>query len=163
MTPLFFAAKRSFHSSLRVARELLAPFGLTPARFDLLCAISDAKRPVTQSDLREILGVSGPTISRMLRSLEDLGLVVRSRYWGDMRQRLLQPTMECQMRMRAVLESVTRAGFVRLAVDSALASEVVFDGLACEREVASAYGLFRRFSHGLGDRATLEYLLGVAA
>jgi len=55
-------------------------FGLTPARFDLLFALKEPHEngfSVLQSELRAKLGVSRPTVSRMLASLERLGFVRR--------------------------------------------------------------------------------------
>jgi DNA-binding MarR family transcriptional regulator len=96
MNEIFFAAKRVFHSSMRVTRTSLqgvAP-GLTAARFDMMYALTflnrDHKRErcmVRQSRLWRILGVAAPVVSRMLRSLEGLGWVTRRRpLRGDQRQ-----------------------------------------------------------------------------
>ena len=163
MIPIVFHAKRSFHASLRVARELVAPFGLTPARFDLLSVIYRSDRVITQRDLRDILGVSGPTISRMVRSLEDLGLLRRGRYWGDLRQREVALTSEGSTRVRDVFRAVIRVGYVQLAVDSALAPDRVFDARACASETEVALAVFKRFGQGLGDRATHRYPWDAAA
>jgi DNA-binding MarR family transcriptional regulator len=106
MNAIFFASKRAFHGVLRVTRKPLKSLGLTAARFDLLYALMAGRSEDLivngrlQSDLRRMLGVSASVISRMLQSLERLGLVGRERpaQGGDRRQRLVRLTaagIEC--------------------------------------------------------------------
>jgi DNA-binding MarR family transcriptional regulator len=90
MHQVFFGAKRVFHGGVRVTRRRLrrvAP-GMTAARFDMMYAIGGERRrrsrkfsrgKLEQRALRGRLGVSAPVVSRMLRSLEELGWVRRSR------------------------------------------------------------------------------------
>jgi DNA-binding MarR family transcriptional regulator len=88
-----FGAKRAFHGFLRVTRKQLVEMGLTAARFDLLSVLVKC-RPgelcadgVRQSEIRRMLGVSAPVVTRMVRALEELGLVRRWReHDGDRRQ-----------------------------------------------------------------------------
>ena len=47
---------------------------------------------MTQRELRKALGVSGPTVSRMLGSLEELGLVEREVSDLDRRERYVMLT-----------------------------------------------------------------------
>jgi DNA-binding MarR family transcriptional regulator len=81
MNANFFGLKRAFHGTLRITRASLTKPGLTAARFDMLYALPrDSQRfeqGMWQSDLRRQIGVSRPTVSRMLGSLEQLGLVCR--------------------------------------------------------------------------------------
>jgi DNA-binding MarR family transcriptional regulator len=90
MNAIFFGLKRAFHSTLRVTRRMLTRLGLTAARFDMLHALPRERRYVgegmRQSELRRQLGVSRPTVSRMLASLEELGLVLRKPDSKDRRQ-----------------------------------------------------------------------------
>ena len=86
MHRISFALKRAHQGSLRITRPWFAEYGLTPARFDMLYAVHHrSTRACVQWELRYLLGVSGATISRMLASLEDLGLVLRYRGAGDRR------------------------------------------------------------------------------
>jgi DNA-binding MarR family transcriptional regulator len=71
----------------------LGSLGLTAARFDMLCALLHdggydryPHYEIRQSDLRRELGVTAPVVSRMLRSLEELGWVTRSRRRDDDRR-----------------------------------------------------------------------------
>ncbi len=90
MHQVFFAAKRVFHGGLRVTRRRLRRVadGMTGARFDMMYAIGGHQQRrsrrfdrgrLEQRELRRQLGVSAPVVSRMLRSLEKLGWVQRSR------------------------------------------------------------------------------------
>src|ERR1700712_4571942 len=79
MPPIFFSLKRTHHRALAYSRKFTNPNGLTPARFDMMYAIDQHRDSLLwQSDLRRLLGVTAATISRMVRSLEDLGYVTRT-------------------------------------------------------------------------------------
>ena len=106
MNAHFFKTKRAFHAILRITRKPLASFGLTAARYDMLYAIfGDDPRLewsdciTEQSELPELLGVHKSVVSRMLRSLEQLGLVSRER---------------CAEDRRCVWVELTEAGIARL-------------------------------------------------
>ena len=98
MHAIAFGTKRAFHGFVRVTRRGLASVGLTAARFDMMYAIrrntgyhrrswDRYTPPIPQRELRKELGVSAPVVSRMLHSLEKLGLVKREhRSYGDRRQ-----------------------------------------------------------------------------
>ena len=100
MNAVFFGLKRAHQSTLRITRPMLHAMGLTAARFDMLFVLLESpegrgwtlgRRPgpnsgLLQSRLRKILGVSRPTVSRMLASLEELGILVRRRCELDRRQ-----------------------------------------------------------------------------
>ena len=74
MHHIFFSLKRTHHRALAYSRQLSIPYGLTPARFDMLYAIDRHRDSLLwQSHLRRLLGVTAATISRMVRSLEALG------------------------------------------------------------------------------------------
>ena len=90
MHEVFFGAKRVFHGGVRVTRRRLrrAAPGMTAARFDMMYAIGGTgcrrsreftRGSLKQRELRGKLGVSAQVVSRMLRSLEELGWVRRSR------------------------------------------------------------------------------------
>src|SRR5262249_9698928 len=87
-------AKRVFHGFLRITRKPFESNGLTAARFDLMMAVHKKEpqklgmpRPY-QSGLWRSLGVTPSVVSRMLHSLEELGLIRRKvPEKGDRRQR----------------------------------------------------------------------------
>jgi DNA-binding MarR family transcriptional regulator len=102
MNAILFAAKRVFLGTVRFARRQLdeiAP-GMTAARFDMMYALTGRteedykleRRTVLQSELRRVLGVSAPVVSRMLRSLEALKWITRVPKPDDRRQRMVTLT-----------------------------------------------------------------------
>jgi DNA-binding MarR family transcriptional regulator len=119
MHPVTFAIKRTFQGALRVMRPWFQQFDLTPARFDMLYAISRHHRYfMLQSELRRVLGVSAPTVSRMLRSLEDLKWLTRRAYGPDRRERVIELTARgYYLLKRVILETIPRVA--QLVVDAA--------------------------------------------
>jgi DNA-binding MarR family transcriptional regulator len=78
MDVVLFSLKRAFRKSIEAGLVLTTPFGLTPARFDLMHVLHrSAGDSIRQFVLKGILGVSAATVSRMVTSLEGLGLVER--------------------------------------------------------------------------------------
>jgi DNA-binding MarR family transcriptional regulator len=127
MNAIFFGLKRAFHSTLRVTRRMLTQLGLTAARFDMLFALPHESRRIGdgmwQSDLRRELGVSRPTVSRMLASLEELGLVLRKRDSKDRRQVFVALTEAGRVLIRNAERIFIHSGYIQLAVDTALGPE----------------------------------------
>jgi DNA-binding MarR family transcriptional regulator len=120
MNAWFFASKRAFHGILRVTRKPLKSLGLTAARFDMMYArVYDVGFRISpgsvckQSDLRRALGVTAPVVSRMLRSLEVLGLVTRHRpeYGGDRRQRYITVTEKGMRCIETAHQALRRASW----------------------------------------------------
>jgi DNA-binding MarR family transcriptional regulator len=114
MNAIFFASKRAFHGVLRVTRKTLRSLGLTAARFDLMFALlkRDTARvggSTRQNDLRRTLGVTASVVSRMLRSLEALGWVRRTRPLNDRRQREVFLTEPGRGRIRTAYKTLFRA------------------------------------------------------
>jgi DNA-binding MarR family transcriptional regulator len=129
MHAIFFGLKRAFHGVLRISRDALATLGLTSARFDLLYVLHQCHPLVTlwQSELRTSLGVSAQVVSRMLQSLEELGLVTRQRSAIDRRQRDVELTTKGRSRIRFAIWSMIRSGQVKLAAELALGGDRWFD------------------------------------
>ncbi len=124
MHAIFFGLKRAHHGTLRITREVLARMGLTAARFDMLYAVKQRnKRGMLQSALRRALGVCRATVSRMLASLEELGLVTRKMDPVDRRQRRVELTTLGRWRIAFAHRHLTRSGWAQLAIDSALCGE----------------------------------------
>ena len=122
MHNLMFGMKRAHQSVLRICRPVLAPMGLTPARFDLLYALMGRPSGVDQTRLRKKLGVSRATVSRMLGSLEELGLVEREPHHYDRRQKVVKLTAKGREKIHQAHKDVVRSGWAQLAIDSALES-----------------------------------------
>ncbi len=171
MDAVMFSLKRAFHKSIEAGCVLTDPFGLTPARFDLLHALVGVDRDQTttrQCWLRRKLGVSAPTVSKMITALEQLELVVRlrdekGRSCGVM---ITKKGKECITRAlhllidRGVAHRMVRAWFPRdvtaprLNAKAALAARE-----ATMRQVVDSLGPMRR---RLGDWATLDYPLVIS-
>jgi DNA-binding MarR family transcriptional regulator len=116
MNAHFFGTKRAFHAILRIMRKPLASFGLTAARYDMLYVISGGDlgpegpdRLTEQSELSDELGVHKSVVSRMLRSLEKLGLVSRERCEGDRRRFWVELTEAGLARLRDATQCLARA------------------------------------------------------
>ncbi len=87
MHALFFGLKRAYWGTVAKSRKLLRLHSphLTAARFDLMHAVRGWKFGVKQTALRERLGVCRPVLTRMLKSLVELGWLTRERCTGDRR------------------------------------------------------------------------------
>jgi DNA-binding MarR family transcriptional regulator len=157
MNAIFFATKRAFHGCLRITRLALKHQGLTAARFDMLFSIWRHPHGLFQRALRGQLGVSAPTISRMLRSLEQLGLVRRTRSTADRRQLHVSLTAEGNARILAVSSLFVDRGAAQLAVDCALVGPACHDESRCMIEMAGAEGVLDRLRAAFGDVARLYY------
>ena len=99
MHAIAFETKRAFHGFLRITRKPFASLGLTAARYDLMTLVlvdkwAEEMSPPRQSELWRALGVTPGVVSRMLRGLEDRGMVTRERpHKGrDRRQRFVRLT-----------------------------------------------------------------------
>ena len=159
MNAILFGLKRAFQASIRSTRAAVASFGLTAARFDMLHAIQESyRRQITQSDLRRTLGVTAPTVSRMLRSLEKLGLVTRARPpYGDTRQRIVSLTKDGLLAIRRAFKYIVAGGAAQLAFDSVLTAGRHYSPAACLLETDIAESVCRRIRHGFSDSANLRY------
>jgi DNA-binding MarR family transcriptional regulator len=162
MHAIFFGLKRAHHGTLRITRDILARMGLTAARFDMLYAVKlRRKHGVLQSALRRALGVCRATVSRMLASLEELGLVTRKACPYDRRQRLVELTTLGRWRIAFAHRHLSRSGWAQLAVDSALGAEGNqyhwYDQEECIAVTALLDGLLDQLRRAFLDRARLHY------
>jgi len=82
----------------------LRAVGLTLARGRLLLHLLQARHPVGQSELADVLEVEHPTVVRQLDALEQMGLIERQSLPGDRRAKTVVLTAEG----RRAAENVTR-------------------------------------------------------
>ena len=108
MHAILFGLKRAHHASLTVSRQLLRPFRLTPARFDLLCALAQHEC-LAVTDLANVLGVKPPTVSRMVKALLPLGLVEKTGA-DDLRIRYVHLSDLGELLLNAVLRAILGSG-----------------------------------------------------
>ena len=160
MHVLYFDLKRAFQATLKVNRPLLDRHGITPARFDLLyCIHKEQYGTLRQSAVRKTLGVARPTVSRMVRSLAELGLLERKVDYADARQKRLGLSVAGKKIVRRVLRKLVRSDVVGRWVRRALSfpdppPSKRWTNISLIAELNSALGRFRRC---FGDFATLEY------
>ncbi len=132
------------------------PHGLTPARFDMLKVI-DSEEYFYQRQLRNVLGVSGATVSRMLRSLRLLGLVETFVDPDDARCKCIVLTERGREVLKIATDVVIGSGLGGLAA----ASVIDWTNMPPRKTaVAGINELLRRLDcvrYGFGDRASLEY------
>jgi DNA-binding MarR family transcriptional regulator len=157
MNAIFFGCKRAFQSCLRITRPWITHLGLTSARFDMLTAISRFPIGPFQRQLREMLGVSRATISRMLISLEELGLIQRRRSDVDRRQLHVTLTAAGMTRLRRATAAFIDSGAAQLAVDSALTQGRVYDESLCFTQMDTTEGILRLIRDAFRDVARLHY------
>ncbi len=154
MHAIFFNLKRAFHSSLRFPQKVTRRYGLTPARFDIMYLIDQAYGYVSQRSLRETLGVSRTTVSRMLRSLEEIGMI-RRRCAGDRRTREVYLSDVGRSRFRRAARELWGSGLADLVVES-LSSWSREPG-AIFRNMCTLESHLRWIRDTSGDTATLHY------
>jgi DNA-binding MarR family transcriptional regulator len=157
MHVLYFGLKRAFQATLKVNRPLLHRHGVTPARFDLLYTVHE-RSTVRQSEVRKTLGVARPTVSRMVRSLEKLGLLLRS-FDSDARQKGLRLSVAGKKVVRRVLRKLVRSDVVDRWVRRAFAYPNAppskrWTDISLIEDLDRTLARFRRC---FGDFATLEY------
>ena len=160
MHTVFFGLKRAHHATLGLTRHMLKRLGLTAARFDMLYALKDSRLGMLQSKLRRLLGVSRTTVSRMLASLEQLGMLTRKPSWSDRRTREVLLTPRGRATIVFAHRRLTRSGWAQLALDSALGTNGAYrwyrDGDST-KATALIDGLLGQVRRVFGDRATLVY------
>ena len=156
MDALFFSLKRAHHASLRFGHAVTKELGMTPARFDLLFALKqrrdDELFPMTQRELRRVLGVSAPTVSRMLRSLERLALVWRGPRRDNTRDVIL--TFRGRTLIRRAAKRILYSGLARRAADRSIRGRGEQGDLVRRASLDEKLTAIRRF---FGDVATLYY------
>jgi DNA-binding MarR family transcriptional regulator len=74
------------------SRDLSRAAGLTVPQLLCLRAVADGTKPVTATEVCRNLGLSAPTVSRILDRLERAGHLRRSRDRSDRRRAILAPT-----------------------------------------------------------------------
>jgi DNA-binding MarR family transcriptional regulator len=160
MQRMLFSLKRAHQSLLRFCRHALKGTGLTAARYDMLHALRGRKNGVAQRWLEELLGVTGATVSRMLGSLEDLGLVRREVDPSDRRCNWVWLTDEGLERLEAAYERVVRPGWVRFALDWTLVTRKpghIFPHRVCYREMMELDVHLVNLRRGFADTGSLTY------
>lgn len=153
MHAMFFGIKRVHLRVLHITRSLLRDIPLTPARFDMMRIIQLHRDGVPQGNIQYLLGVSAPTVSVMLKSLEKLGFVVRERLSHDGRCLLVQATL---LGRQTVREALARL------VDSGIANRMAALGLDSDPDIAGpavelCRSVLSKIRKRYGDPAPFEH------
>jgi DNA-binding MarR family transcriptional regulator len=159
MNRLLFRAKRTHHSCLRVSRAILGD-ALTPARFDMLYvleACDPGRYGVLQKELCVILGVSGATVSRMLKSLRELGYVYTGPDEDEPRRHVVSLSPSGRALIRELVEKVHGSGIDVLLLDCALGAERWWKEGGCADLRAALDESLQGVTRFFGDRAILDY------
>jgi DNA-binding MarR family transcriptional regulator len=115
MHPSTFNTKQAHLSTLRLYRIFAQPLGLTPARMDMLRAIAIRSVPITQSELWRHLSVCKSVVSVMVRSLEKLGFIERTRNLMDGRTFDVKVTESGRAALRELFFETRTHGLLRCA------------------------------------------------
>jgi DNA-binding MarR family transcriptional regulator len=152
MDAVVYALKRAFHSSLRAGRAVLGEVGVTPARFDVLFALTDGRVVKTQRGLRQALGVCRATMSETLGELERRGWIARERDVDDRRTHRVSLTPAGRALFERAYDAAVGDGVVPRAVEAALA-ETCFGSFEAQESLEYLCRAVRRF---FGDTAVRE-------
>jgi DNA-binding MarR family transcriptional regulator len=156
MNAMFFGAKRAYHGTLRICRKPLRSLGLTAARYDMLYVLMQGT--VLQSGVRQKLGVCRSVVSRMLRSLEELGWVTRTVKRKDTRQRRVQLTEAGLRCIRTAFNVLARASMRLVCIAICPWSKRDREALLDHMFKLECY--FDGIRYHYGDTATLYYRWG---
>ena len=122
--------------------EKLRPSGQSSARMEALSAIKNSPERSAQVDIARRLRIEGPTLTRMLDTLEKDGLVERLPDPGDRRSKQLQVTRDGEAALAEIL-----------AVAETYRARLLEGICEDEREAATRFltGLLDRLDSGLCD------------
>jgi DNA-binding MarR family transcriptional regulator len=126
MDAVFFSMKRAHLGGERLGRALLEPFGLTPARFDLLNTIADEDQLMPQKELWKRLGVVRSAVCEMVKSLMKLALVKRYRA-ADSRTWIVQLTERGRDVVRRAYDRLINQGDATVQVDALITDHMEVD------------------------------------
>jgi DNA-binding MarR family transcriptional regulator len=149
-----FAFKRAHRSSLALVRPWLRGSPITPARYDILHAIlASGMGGLPQFEICRCLGLSPATISRAVKRLEELGIVIRRRYAADRRFKLVAVTALGFHEFRKVFEKIVAP---LNALPAAYAHAISTAPLRrAARQLRSLHRCLRKMARAFGDVATL--------
>jgi DNA-binding MarR family transcriptional regulator len=158
MHAILFSVKRTFHKSVWFGRFLLKDYCLTPSRFDILYILQSYRElpSLWQSRIREILGIRGPTLSRMIKALEQLGFIRRERSFLDRRQFEISLTKRGRETVIHAIRTIIRSGIIAHAVVHFVCPKWRCP-VATLHELDRLQTTLRHMRERLLDEATLSY------
>jgi DNA-binding MarR family transcriptional regulator len=156
MHQVFFGVKRVHLLGLEFVRGLLNherltyPRRLTPARFEMMRIVyvhDGGGMGVPQGNILLLLGVTAPTVSRMLKSLEELGYIVRKRV-RYMRGLIVHLTDAGRTLMRSLMKEL---------VDNRYVDDDLDEMVECDDVLPAFDKLLQNFRDVFDDPAPFEH------
>ena len=161
MNRFSFSVRRVFHRWAQLGIMMTRSYGLTPSRFDLMQAISCQRQTwLPQKDLRELLGVRGPTVSRMVTALVLRGFLERRRDPDDGRRRQLRITRLGRMSLGCAFTHLVKTGYMREVTAHAVSDQEDFTPVTESKATASlerAMALLEKLQSNLGDMSRFRH------
>ncbi|HEX7665697.1 MAG TPA: MarR family winged helix-turn-helix transcriptional regulator [Polyangiaceae bacterium] len=158
MHEVAFSLKRGHWRCQRYLGALAARHGLTPARFDVLLAAYKMQGYAYQSTIARKLGVRRSTVCKMMRAMEELGILVRlDRNYFDRRFRRWKITEHGMACLTKIMKMIRAGEVARVlyqwifihdrAVKTLAAAERIIDDAAYDvQRIAWLWGDPSRFS-----------------
>jgi DNA-binding MarR family transcriptional regulator len=115
-----FAFKRAHYASLMATRPFAEKFGLTPARFDLICCALRLRVRGYQANIARSLGVSEVTVCKMVHAMEQSGLIRRERIHKDVKKWRVRLTKAGRRRFYLALRRLQRRPLQKLFQSTAV-------------------------------------------
>ena len=159
MHGVFWGTHRAALCAIKVCRRMTTQFGLTPSRFHMLSAIQSEQREwFPQRGLRELLGVTAQTISRMIKSLVQRGFLVKRVMEADRRRRELAFTRAGKARFSNAFSVIVEAGLGTHVAGRAM-TDVGWPSTPEKRAAAIArfHAVATELRFGLLDTALFDY------
>ena len=147
-----FALKRAHLRAVALVRAWHPGSPITAARFDILYAIQE-RHACWQSSIHRALGLSGATISRALKRLEELGLIVRNSVMSDRRRKSVALTRAGLAEFNRVLSEKLGRGLLHMAYERALGPHTDATWLYLD----DSYRAVRAIARYFGDTAEYPY------
>jgi DNA-binding MarR family transcriptional regulator len=110
--------KRGYLRGVSFARKLLQPFGLTPARFDVLFLLRKGWKH--QSAICRHLGLHPSTVSKLLKKIDDV-LVYRNCDWENHREVVVKLSAAGRAALEAAAAALVDNGALDAYVEWAVA------------------------------------------
>jgi DNA-binding MarR family transcriptional regulator len=136
-------------------------YGLTPSRYDLMLAIDCQRQKwVPQKDVRELMGVRGPTVSRMVTALVRRGYLVRRRDPDDGRRRQITITRFGRQALGCAFDHIVKSGYMREVTERAVSDAEDFSPASAERvsaRVEQMMSLLGALQNNLGDTSRFQH------
>ena len=88
--------------------QRLKPLGLSQSRWRALLYVSRVPQGINQTDLARMLGIEAPTLTRLIKLLEEEGWVSRRALPGDARCKIVRLTARAKKTVAAIEAEVVR-------------------------------------------------------